>query len=222
MPNWCSTGITFYSENKKEIKMLKQRIVEIYNGPATQENSFGKGWLGDYANKFYPEIGAATINCRGCIGHIDDTVRHMDKFYAFSISTETAWSAKIGLWYKILKDFYPNVKLAFIAEECGCEYYVKWDETGLFYSHSYYVDICYPAANGEISYIDDHEFYSLEEICDWLGENLPFNFDKKENVGELEQEIISKLDECEDSDEYFCTIAEYAEIHPSDFDFKNI
>lgn len=221
MPNWCSTGITFYSENKKEIKMLKQRIVEIYNGPATRENGFGRGWLGDYANKFYPEIGSEKINCRGCIGHIDDTVRRVDKYFAFSISTETAWSAKIGLWYKILKDFYPDIKLAYIAEECGNVYYVKWDETGKFYPEEYYVDICYPTSDGDIEYIDDHAFYSLAEIYNWLEENLPFDFEKKDDVDELETEIISKLDECENSDEYFCTIAKYDKINPSEFEFQN-
>lgn len=221
MPNWCSTGITFYSENKNALKSLKRKIDEIYNGSATQENGFGHGWLGDYANAFYPKIGAEKINCRGCIDYIDAKVSHLDKYYAFRITTETAWSAKIGLWYKILKDFYPDVNLAFIAEECGCVYYVKWDETGLFYPEDYYVDICYPTSEGEVEYIDNHAFNSLEGIQKWLKHNLPFDFEKKDNVNELEEEIISKLDECENSDEYYCTIAEYIEVHPSDFDFKN-
>ena len=123
------------------------------------------------------------------------------------------------MWYKVLNDFYPDIKLAYMAEECGCDYFTKWDESGLFYTHDYYMDICYPLQDGDVDYIDNHAFFSMEEICDWLEENLPFDFKRTENVNELELEIISKLEQSEYSDECFCTISKYVEIHPNDFDF---
>lgn len=220
MANWCSSGITFYSENKKSLTKLVERIKEIYDGKPTQENGFGHGWVGDYANTFYPSIGADKIDCRGYITHLDESIRSVEKLYAFAICTETAWDGKMGLWASILRDFFPDVKMAYVAEECGCEYYCKWDETDLFYSHDYYVDIAYPGDDDEVEYIEDHGFYSMQGIYDWLDAHLPFNYEKKADVCELEKEILSKLEEY-DSDEFFCTIAEYNKVSPSEFGLKN-
>lgn len=219
MANWCSSGITFYSENRSLLYKFFERIKEIYESESTQENTFGHGWMGDYANTFYPSIGADKINCRGYITYIDDTVRHVDKFFAFTICTETAGDSKMGLWAYILKDFFPDVKMAYVAEECGCEYYCKFDETGLFYPHDYYVDIAYPGEDDEVEYIEDHQFYSLQDVHDWLDANLPFKYEKKGDEYELEKEINSKLD-LYDSDEFFCTIAKYENISPSEFELK--
>lgn len=220
MANWCSSGITFYSENKKSLTKFVERIKEIYAGKPTQENGFGHGWMGDYANTFYPSIGADHIDCRGYITYMDDAVRCEGKIFAFAICTETAWDAKMGLWASILKDFFPDIKMAYVAEECGCEYYCMWDESGLFYTHDYYVDIAYPGEGEEVEYIEDHEFYSMQGIHEWLDAHLPFNYEKKDDVYELEKEINSKLDTY-DSDEFFCTIAKYKNISPSEFQLKN-
>lgn len=129
MPNWCSTCIVFYSENKEQLAAMQRRFTEIVEGDATQENGFGKGWLGDFANTFYPKIGALNIECRGSCDPISE-IEHNYRFDCFRMWTMTAWTAKIGLFYKITQDFYPDVKIAYVSEEGGCEYYCKWDEEG--------------------------------------------------------------------------------------------
>lgn len=219
MANWCYSGITFYSEKEQAITEFAKKLNEICNGKPTQENSFGKGWMGDFANVFYPSIGAEHIDCRGRLCDIDIGAVRVGKFFYLSICTETAWDAKIGLWYKILQDFYPDMKLAYAAEESGNLYFVKWDETGLFYPHDFYMDMAYPNNDGDIAYLEDHEFGSMKEIYDWLVLNVPFEYEKKESACELDWEIRSKLDKY-NSDEFFCNIAEYTKIDPSEFDFK--
>lgn len=72
MTNWCSTGITFYSKNKEELLKLKRKLNKIYNGKPTAENDSGPGWLGDYANTFYPKIGHKKIDCRGILIPVRD------------------------------------------------------------------------------------------------------------------------------------------------------
>lgn len=177
--------------------------------------------MGDYANIFYPKIKAERIDCRGYISHLDNSIRRKDKYFTFSICTETSWDAKMGLWAHILKDFFPDVQMAYVAEECGCAYYCKYDETGLFYPHDYYVDIAYPGVDGNVEYIDDHEFTTIQEIHKWFDENLPFKYVKKEDANELELEITAKLEE-QDSDEFYCTIEKYMEISPSEFELKKL
>lgn len=125
--------ITFYSKNKKQLAAFHKRFNEILEDDATQENGFGKGWLGDFANTFYPHIGAQNIECRGSTDCISE-IEHKENLDFFRILTTTAWTAKIGLFYKITQDFYPDIKIAYVSEEGGCEYYCKWDDDGLFFN----------------------------------------------------------------------------------------
>ncbi len=224
MPNWCSTNIAFYSENTEQLEAFRKKALEIQNGGATQENDFGEGWLGDYANTFYPEIGAENIECRGTAGDITE-IERKDKYHFFRMFTWTAWSAKIGLFYKITMDFYPDVKIAFVSEESGCEYYCKWDDEGLFYPEDYYLDICYPNADGDTEYGEDHEYSTLKSAVEWLNKNLPFKVEFCENEQELENCIRDKMEEYAeehglDDDEYFIVLTKYSEVHPSEFSFR--
>lgn len=220
MANWCSCEITFYSENKEALAQFARLFNEIHEGQSTEENGFGHGWMGDYANIFYPNINAKNIDCRGFIAYMDSSISIVEKYFVFTICTETAWDAKMGLWASILKDFFPDIKMAYVAEECGCAYYCKYDETGLFYPHDYYVDIAYPGDNGDIAYIDEHGFTTVQEIHKWFDDYLPFKYEKKDDAYELKQEITSKLNELDSDEFYYCTIEKYEEISPSDFQLK--
>lgn len=223
MPNWCSTNIAFYSENKDQLEAFRKKALEIQNGDATQENDFGKGWLGDYANTFYPEIGAMNIECRGTASDISE-IEQMGKYHYFRMYTWTAWTAKIGLFYKITKDFYPDVEIAYVSEESGCEYYCKWDEEDFFYCGDYYLDICYPNADGESEYSEDHEYDTLKSAYEWLDVHLPFKVEFCEDEQELENRINNKMGAYAEKqglngDEYYCVLAKYYEMHPSTFPF---
>ena len=218
MANLCSSRITFYSESEDSICALKQKIEAIQEGNPTQKNDFGSGWLGDFVNTFYPDIDALNVECRGVLTDIDEEVKRYKQFYKFDIWTQTAWTAKIGMWHKILEDFFPNVKLAYVSEESGCEYFIMWDPDDLFEFCEYYFDICCPSSEGEMQYSDDHEFMTLNDIYEWLDKHLPFEYTKSDNICELEEEILEKLDQYDD-DECYCTIAKYEKISPSEFDF---
>ena len=222
MPNWCSTCIVFYSENKEQLAAMQKRFTEIVEGDATQENGFGKGWLGDFANTFYPKIGALNIECRGSCDPISE-IEHNDKFDCFRMWTMTAWTAKIGLFYKIKKDFYPDVKIAYVSEEGGCDYYCKWDDEGLFFKEDYYVDGYYPIGKDDAEQIDDHEFSSMEQIWKWLDETMPFKVRQYRDEGKQEKAWRNAMTKYagKDSDEdFYCVIAKYYEMPPWEFSFK--
>lgn len=223
MPNWCSTGITFYSKNKKELLKLKRKLNKIYNGKPTAENDSGPGWLGDYANTFYPKIGHKKIDCRGVLELYgeENYLAESNGFFSFEIWTRTAWSAKIGMWHKVLEDFYPNTKLAYIAEECGSDYFLMWDEDNLLNCDGYYLDICCPNKSGETVYIDDHGFKNIAAIHAWLDDTLPFSYHKTDDVHSLCRELCDKLAEL-DNDEYYCTLAKYELVPPEDFNFLRV
>lgn len=79
MANWCSCGITFYSENKEALAQFARLFNEIHEGQSTEENGFGHGWMGDYANIFYPNINAKNIDCKGYIDYMDSSIKITDK-----------------------------------------------------------------------------------------------------------------------------------------------
>lgn len=54
MPNWCITTIKFYSKNINAVDNMYREFRKIIEGEPTAENDFGAGWLGDFANKYFP------------------------------------------------------------------------------------------------------------------------------------------------------------------------
>lgn len=221
MPNWCSNGITFYSDNEEQIRKMFQDFIAIINGEESTPNGFGSGWMGDFANKYFEDIGHDKIDCRGSVNFISSDVVKTNEYWCFNISTETAWSAKMGLWWKIIEQFYPDVSMAYISEECGNCYFLKYDETGLFYGDDdYYMDGCFPPKDGVSYYVDEHGFSSIEDIFYFLEESLPFKFRRCENYQVFEERINEKLQELDGYDEgYYIQIGKYQDMHPAEFSF---
>ena len=213
MSTWYSTCISFYSKYRRPLEEFKQKLDSIYSGAATRPNDYGKGWLGDIANTFYPSLGSDKIDSLGTYT-VSEKVEVRDEWSFFHIWTTTTRGIKVGLFYKLISDFYPEIKMAYI---CDSPVYIMWDEDNLFYPFKYYMDICYPSKSGEIRYIDTHEFGSVEEIYKWLDENFPFEISKTETLGELESRIQEKLEES-GCDEYSCELEEYVELAPRGFE----
>ena len=160
MSTWYSTCISFYSKCSRPLEEFKQKLDSIYSGEATLPNDYGKGWLGDIANTFYPSLGSDKIDSHGTYT-VSENVECREEWFFFHMWTTTARGIKIGLFYKLISDFYPDIKIAYISDS---SVHIIWDEDNLFYPFKYYMDICYPSKSGEISYIDTHEFASIEEI----------------------------------------------------------
>lgn len=219
MPNWCSTDITFYSKNKNSINKMLGKFKEIQElDIPTKENDFG-AWMGDYANIFYPSLGAEVLNCRGIVTHLDETSKENSEanIFYFCIETMTAWGSKVDFWYKIITDFYPDVSMAYSAVETGCDLFEKWDITNLFYPEHYYVEGFIPKGeNGEEIYPPDDKYCnSLPELEKYLHNILPFNFPTpNSSVGELEEVINSLFPE---DDDYYLTINEFIDVDPAKY-----
>lgn len=224
MPNWCSTVIKFYSENKGQLEAMHTKFKEIRDGKPTTENGFKNGWMGDYANTFFPELGHKNVACRGWVDEIDE-IERIDKYHLFTVWTETAWIAKMGMWHEIVKRFYPEVKIAYISEECGYDYFCVWDETEgqLFFPDSHYVDGCLPTKEGKCEFIEDrYMFSSVQGITDYLDKTLPFGYEHKDNAGALMEEVQNRLDEYrknhECDEDLYVHFSEFVEMDPAEYE----
>lgn len=228
MPNWCLSSITFYSTNEKQIQKLHKDFENVYDGEPTRENSFGHGWMGDYANHYYKTIGSEKINCRGSVDAIEELMQMKkdDKTYHyFHMTTMTAGGSKIELWAHIIKDNYKDVEMAFVAEEPGMELYQKFDPGNLFYSsEQYIVYASYPQKDedGDIYFEGDYVYAeTIDEIHDFFHEaNLPFLYQEFETVEKIKEYLDARFKAySEDEDEGYVSIYTYYEYDPFEGDF---
>ena len=167
MPNWCSSTIYFYTKEKNVIEEFKNKVEEIYNGTATVKNGFGSGWLGDYVNTLLdPEYHADTEKgprCRGSLELYDElAIEEQGEYWCFHIYTETAWYPMIKMWQMILDKHYPQIKIAFRAEESGDDIYVRHDPENLFFEFDNFF-VLY-----DIGDYGSHCFDSLGDVLDHI------------------------------------------------------
>lgn len=234
MANWCYTSITFYTETNEKDTLEKMRndFIRIDDGTFPAANGLeGGGWMGDYADVYFPDRGHINIDCRGSvqyIGHIQITPD--EKYAFFEIDTETAWSAKMGLWNEIINNFYPSVKIAYITEESGLDYLLCYDDSEgrQFYQATFYVSGCVPTKAGKLEDLDSGESEvkyfdgTIEELQDYFDSILPFAYERKDNIAELDAELNSAIDDyVENTDfegEAYIHLSEFTEYSPSEFE----
>lgn len=222
MPNWCITTIKFYSKNKNAVDNMYREFRKIIEGKPTAENDFGAGWLGDFANKYFPQYGHEKVDCKGKIEDIVEP-EYVEDYKVFTLWTRTAWGAKMKIWDEIVKMFFPEIQIAYIAEEGGSCYYVKYDNTPgcVFFPEVFYLDGYLPRKDGDADFIEEkYSFDSIESIMSYLESILPFEFEHKNDLGALEREIQEKLNDKyndEDSQEFYIEIEEFDEVSPSEF-----
>lgn len=119
MPNWCSTEIEIYHDDKKAIDSLYHKIKEWTSRDYMENGAGNYNWLGNVV--LGSGVGTVDqnkdtdIRCRGEItlfGKYDGCI---------SISTETAWVPMLQMWLKVIDKYIPGGRLFYEAFEPGCE-----------------------------------------------------------------------------------------------------
>lgn len=129
MPNWCYTNMTIEGS---DVKNLHDKITEWQEEGTQIENSWGNSWLGLLVEKgLNEEPCEGKYNCRGCfnIESFDDNL--------LQISTETAWSPMMDMWFDLVDRYCPGSQLTYTAEESGMGIYVTNDADLI---GKYYID----------------------------------------------------------------------------------
>lgn len=192
MPNWCFTHVTFYSKNKENVVDLHAKLMQYSS--VSYDKKVEKSWLGNILLNAgvgtYDEILADKYGyCRGWVDDIGD-VTQSDGYYSFFVTVQDAWAPHTEPFYHLLGKLYGHeVKMAFAAEEPGCEVYVKYDPDNLYYADcEYVVDSYFPSECAE-QYADIADMDSLQtlnSLCE------AFKVDSW-------QEITAKADEITDT-----------------------
>ena len=135
MANYCDTSYVVEG-NKEELDNLYNTMYKLQNmEKPLVENGFGTTWLGC----LIAELGGRFEDyyCKGewaCLERQEDTIR---------FSTESAWQPPfdtIGL----LQEKFPSLSFYFIAEEPGCEVFLKNDKVGKYFPENYLLFLVLP------------------------------------------------------------------------------
>lgn len=153
MPNWCNTNITFYSNDKKQLEKLYQAIMRNDLAKGLENTNVDENWIGNALMHAHPDFNYEDLTnlkygpVRSFIedGSDLDNLNFKNIFY-FWINLSDAWIPHIKPFCCLLeKPEYNNIKLAYMAEEPGCEIYEKYDPEDLFYNgEEYIVDTLIP------------------------------------------------------------------------------
>ena len=172
MPNWCNTHITFYSKNEVIVNDLQSKLMQYSSVPYNGCND--AIWLGNILLNAgigtLEEIKAEKYGC--CRGWVDDIgdVEQSNDYYSFYITVQDAWASHTEPFFHLLGKLYRHeIKMAFAAEEPGCEVYIKYDPDNLYYADcEYVVDSYFPAECVEqyADIADMDELQSWDSLCE--------------------------------------------------------
>lgn len=155
MPNWCDTHYTLRGP-KSDLEAIEKELNEMENNEPRTPNGFGRLWLGELVDR----LGGNSNECR-CRGEVISW--EYNAMGDLTITQETAWCEQEGVRHTIERKF-PDVKVFYLAEECGNGIYVTNDVDEECYGEEYNVEIC----NGDDSY--SRYYGCLEEVAEAISE----------------------------------------------------
>lgn len=124
MANLCLTDITIVCKDYEEAKDLYSLIVYCLSQPQTEEDKFGKGWVGFLVEKGL-EQNCKNFDCRGNIH--ENTLRlNYDKV---EFTAESSWTPEpiLSIISKIVEKSTKEGEIIFNSEEPGCEIFATND-----------------------------------------------------------------------------------------------
>ena len=152
MPNWASTAYVFKANDKEQAKDLYDKIDSLSKmEEPLVSNGFGKLWMGCLVDLLGGNWDK--VYCRGNIIDYNLTDSHV------TITCETAWG-EMPEFRHFIEQQYPDSKVFYQVEECGCEVYATNDVEGVFFKDRYCLD-----------FFDGQEYFeSIEEAAEYIGE----------------------------------------------------
>ena len=189
MPNWASTAYVFKAKNQEQATDLYEKIDSLAEmEEPLVPNGFGKLWMGCLVNLLGGDWDK--VYCRG---EIIDYNLNGD---LLSITCETAWG-EMEEFRHFIEEKYPESKIFYQVEECGCEVYATNDTNGDYFSDRYCLD----------SYDGLEYFGTIEEAARYIGERI--GKELKPDFTEIDKAIDNYMEEHDNSDESWMSFHEF-------------
>ena len=176
MPNWCTTTYKCVGD-PKEVRSLYD-IIRSCEKTSRVTNGFGNLWLGNIVDALGEDC--ENVYCRGEITdyYIEETDSRV-----LCINQETAWREQNGFRHAIERKF-PSIKVYFIDDEPGCDWFVTNDRERKFFSFPVTVEFC----TEDDSYWED--FRSEKDALDYIRKE--YGLDGKDAICAFNEENEGK------------------------------
>lgn len=173
MANMCFNIINFYSKEKTNLENLHVFLMDSFKKGYLEFESFARFWPNDLS-----EI----------------KVNESNEYY-FTYQGESKWVFPEDLFKSICEKY--NVKMAYLAEELGCMYYVTNDISQKFYKEKYI-----------LSFSDNDTLYigSDEELIKTLKEILKDNNFSLPNLKYNNIDLSEEYQKAENADNVYLTL----------------
>jgi hypothetical protein len=125
--------VNYVAEGPEEqIQRLEDLLICLaaMPNPGLVENGFGSSWLGNIVVALGGDY--HELMCRGYYSEV-----HRDDGTHLSFLAETAWVEADGT-RRLIEEKFPGVKLYYMAEEFGCDYWTTNDTEGVYFTDRYY------------------------------------------------------------------------------------
>ena len=179
MANYCNTSYVVEG-NKEELDCLYQTMERLQNmEQPLVENGFGTTWLGCLIAELGGNI--EDYYCKGDWGGLErqgDTVR---------FATESAWQPPFDTM-GLLQEKFPSLVFYFIAEEPGCEVFLKNDKEGKYFPENYLLFLVLPGNRGG----DAERFQTKAEAYRYISEKTGQNISSEEELDAYQKDIRVK------------------------------
>ena len=204
MANYSENKIVFFSENKKAVHDLWQKISDYMKKDKANSICSFLEWLGysEYESREMSDL-------RNCFVACDDEVTDDESVSFFYIKTETAWSSNIEVFYEIIEDKYNNeIKLYALIEEDGCNIFINTDEEGIYFYPKYKLD----------AFVDDNQvveyFETFHQVVDFIRKKFPkVKLSPKDTI-ELIIKKITKAYKVNDDEDFYINIHRFSSMYP--------
>jgi hypothetical protein len=179
MANYCTTSYVVEG-SKENLDNLYNTMYKLQNmEKPLVENGFGTTWL----ECLITELGGNREDyyCKGEWGGLErqgDTVRFI---------TESAWQPPFDT-VGLLQEKFPSLSFYFIAEEPGCEVFLKNDKEGKYFPENYLLFLVLPD-NREG---DGVRFQSKADVYRYLSEKTGQNISSEEELDAYQKDIRVK------------------------------
>jgi len=189
MPNWCSVSYTFYAdadEGKTNLRQLHGQMRNMY----LDSQYAGFAELLARCEVDSSVIEKIHIDSRDSIRSVDENTSCFNGLLAFTMQADTAWSNYYAnrVLYYLVTHIFKGVHIAYIADECGSDYYVKYDPIGC-YPDRYIVEI----TGNDAPSVDTWYLEEKKDIFTYVKELGIEGLDENSTLSEMRENIKGKL-----------------------------
>lgn len=196
MANYCSNSIVFFSNNKKMLKNLWNKINICLDNRQHNSVKYLLKLCG-YTNNEANEI----ADGRDYFIYLDDVVHEEEPgVYYFRADTESAWSPNMDTFKSLLNDKYQGkINLLYHSEEPGCGIFLTNDFNRAVFSDKYRLDFDI----GD-KWITDY-YSDFKELVDFVAAEFPkAKITIFDTVDSIVKKVTAAYNLDSEDDKYFC------------------